>query len=116
MVSNGNGHQPGYPNLNRWQPGQSGNPAGKPKGTRSLSTILREALDKEVPKVGVNMTYGEAIIRKLMGGALHGDMRAIKLIFERMEGVKIEMTHDGGVEVKFTGKVPRSMTVSNDAD
>jgi len=34
------------PKLTRFAPGQSGNPAGRPRGARGMKTILRENLDK----------------------------------------------------------------------
>lgn len=38
-----------HPNLKPWKPGQSGNPKGPMKGSKSLKVILREYLDKEIP-------------------------------------------------------------------
>ena len=32
-------------NLNSWQPGQSGNPSGRPKGTRDLAGYVLETTD-----------------------------------------------------------------------
>ena len=32
-------------NLNPWQPGQSGNPSGRPKGTRDLAGYVLETTD-----------------------------------------------------------------------
>ena len=32
-------------NLNPWQPGQSGNPSGRPKGTRDLASYVLETTD-----------------------------------------------------------------------
>ena len=50
--------------------GQSGNPAGQPKGTRHKTTLAMEALlDGE----------GEAITRKAVEMALSGDATALRL-------------------------------------
>lgn len=36
---------PGYKDVEpRWQPGESGNPAGRPKGSRNRATVMREWL------------------------------------------------------------------------
>lgn len=35
----------------RFKPGQSGNPAGKPKGTISKVTKLRQSIEKDVPAI-----------------------------------------------------------------
>ena len=55
--------------------GQSGNPAGRPKGTRNKTTLAVEALlDGEA----------EAITRKAIEKAKDGDMTAIRLCLDRM--------------------------------
>lgn len=62
---------PGRP----WQKGQSGNPAGKPKGTRHLATRAAEALlDGEA----------EALTRKAIDKALEGDPIALRLCLDRL--------------------------------
>jgi hypothetical protein len=58
-----------------FKPGQSGNPAGKRKGTRNRSTIAAEALlDGEA----------EALTRKAIELALGGDTVAMRLCLERL--------------------------------
>ena len=55
--------------------GQSGNPAGKPKGTRNRATLAAEALlDGEA----------EALTRRAVEAALGGDMVAMRLCLERI--------------------------------
>jgi hypothetical protein len=57
-------------NLKPFRPGQSGNPDGRPKGSRNKATLAMEALlDGEA----------EAITRKAIEKALEGDMTAIRL-------------------------------------
>jgi len=46
-------------NLKSWTKGQSGNPKGKPKGSRNRSTIIREILDLMVKKIDANT--GDAV-------------------------------------------------------
>jgi hypothetical protein len=56
-------------------PGKSGNPAGKPKGTRNKTTLAIDALlDGE----------GEALTRKAITLAKAGDMRALRLCMDRI--------------------------------
>lgn len=43
----GNGTDPGVGKDTRFKSGQSGNPAGKPKGTKNLSTMIQEMLNDE---------------------------------------------------------------------
>src|SRR5215207_7603106 len=59
----------------RFRPGQSGNPAGKAKGTRHRATRAAEALlDGEV----------EALTRKAVDMALAGDTVAMRLCLDRI--------------------------------
>jgi Family of unknown function (DUF5681) len=56
-------------------PGQSGNPAGRPRGARNKKTIALEALlDDE----------SEALMQKMIGMAKVGDDLAMRLCMERM--------------------------------
>jgi hypothetical protein len=56
-------------------PGQSGNPAGKPKGTRHRATMLAEQLlDGEA----------EAMLRAVIEKAKQGDMVALRLCLDRI--------------------------------
>jgi uncharacterized protein DUF5681 len=56
-------------------PGQSGNPAGRPRGARNKKTIALEALlDGE----------SEALMEKMIGMAKVGDDLAMRLCMERM--------------------------------
>jgi hypothetical protein len=58
-----------------FQPGQSGNPCGKPKGTRNKTTLaIEELLDGEA----------EGLTRKAIELALGGDMQALRLCLERI--------------------------------
>jgi len=63
------------PPATAWAPGQSGNPAGRPRGTRNRATLLAEALlDGEV----------DAIVRRVIDGALAGDPVCLRLALERL--------------------------------
>lgn len=48
-------------NLTPWEPGESGNPNGRPKGRRNLATIIRDVLEDEnfdwsvIPRHGKNL-------------------------------------------------------------
>ena len=58
-----------------FQQGQSGNPAGRPRGSRNLATLAVEALlDGEA----------EAITRRAIEAALAGDIAAIRLVMDRV--------------------------------
>jgi hypothetical protein len=59
----------------KWKPGQSGNPKGRPQGSRNKATILaQEMLDSEVA----------ALVRRCIDLALAGDRVALRLCLERL--------------------------------
>jgi len=62
----------------RFKPGQSGNPAGRPRG---LAAIARKQLE-EIAADG-DQTRGELVVRKLIDLALAGNVQAIRLILDR---------------------------------
>ena len=65
----------------RFQPGRSGNPAGRPKGARNRTTIaVEDILDGEA----------DAIARKAIELALDGDTVALRLCLERIAPARKE--------------------------
>ena len=59
----------------RYKPGQSGNPAGRPKGARNKATVAAEALLEG---------EAETITRKCIDLALEGDHTALRLCLSRI--------------------------------
>jgi hypothetical protein len=72
------------PRHTRFKPGQSGNPAGRPRGSRNLRTDLIDELGEEViMREGdrpVRLTRQRAIVKKLIAAAMAGDVRAITTV------------------------------------
>jgi hypothetical protein len=64
-----------------WQPGQSGNVRGRRPGGASLTAALRRTLTRE---------DAEEIARKLVALAKSGDLRAVQILFERLDAVEVE--------------------------
>lgn len=60
---------------NRWKPGQSGNPAGRPKGARHAAL---QALD------AIGTASADALVRKAVDLALAGDMQAMRILMDRV--------------------------------
>lgn len=65
----------GEKQVGRWQPGQSGNPAGRPKGARHKVTQAVEALLEG---------QAEALTQRAIEKALEGDGAALRLCLERL--------------------------------
>ncbi len=58
-----------------WKPGQSGNPSGRPKGSRNKALLALQALlDGEADEIG----------RKAVEMAKTGDVAAMRLVMERL--------------------------------
>lgn len=74
-------------NLIPWEPGQSGNPDGRPKGSKNRSTIIREllALNVKDPE-GKDVTNEVLVNHALLTKALGGDLGAIKEIQDTVYG------------------------------
>lgn len=77
------------PRHTRFQPGQSGNPKGRPKGSRSVGAILQEVMQQKISVTEQGKTRRmpviEAMLRRLLNEALRGDERAIKLTLSLVE-------------------------------
>lgn len=80
--------------INRFEPGESGNPKGKPPGTKNFSTILRALLESEDRKQGGEgnaFNIPAAKIHKLMDAKNEAvQLKAVQEALERLEG-KVEL-------------------------
>ena len=79
-------------NLTPWKPGQSGNPAGKPKGTEHSSTRLKRLLEAvgkmKNPLTGQTEEFSglEMMDAAIIARAMKGDVAAYREILDRLEG------------------------------
>ena len=75
---------------NRWRPGESGNPKGRPKGAAtSLDRVLEQELARLVdgdPDVGDKrrISRRRRLVRTLLKATEDGDARAAKLLLDRV--------------------------------
>jgi hypothetical protein len=78
----------GPPKATQFQPGQSGNSSGRPRGRASLDELFLEEAARIVKlKVGDKVTHMDkdrALMRKLFDLALQGKVPAIQLVFARL--------------------------------
>lgn len=92
--------------------GESGNPKGRPEGSRNLSTILKEMLAAIAPDEIVNakfvkefckgkkqITNADALTARLINeGIIKGESWAVKEIFDRTDGKapqSVDLTSNG---------------------
>lgn len=64
------------------------NPKGKPKGKRHMTTLLKEAIEKEVQ--GMGETYDKIITKRVIKSAIEGEQWAVKLVYEYLDGKPIQ--------------------------
>lgn len=77
------------PLWNRFQPGQSGNPKGRPKKTTVERTILDKILKEMNQTVKIlengkkiKVTKFDAMVKRVMANALQGDVKSIGLLLK----------------------------------
>lgn len=66
-----------------WQPGQSGNPKGRPKGSKNHLSELKRELELAV-RDGINPKVIRQIIESMAELAIAGDVKAAKLLLDKL--------------------------------
>jgi Family of unknown function (DUF5681) len=90
--SSGASYRVGYgrpPKEHRFQPGQSGNRNGRPKGKKNTSTLLREILDRKIEvRTGSTVrkiSVREAMLTRFTESALKGDTKSAAFLLQRYD-------------------------------
>jgi hypothetical protein len=103
------GYPVGYakpPKTTQFQPGQSGNLKGRPKGRPSLDELLLEEMARIVKvKVGdqiTSMDKERALHRKLIDMGIMGDIAAARLVLSRRDRAQAAMDAAPDVEAPLT--------------
>lgn len=92
-------------------PGQSGNPAGRPKKGTALTDVMREMLEG-------NPDIKKAIMAKLLAGAAGGDLAFIREVLDRIDG-KPNVTadiHNTGEVVVVPDEVYKKYGITHDTE
>lgn len=88
-----------------WPKGRSGNPAGRPKGTKNQITILKEALELRLRNKAAYKI--EKVLDKAVELALSGDRLMIKLLLE------LHMSKASHTEDTTAGKSQVAVVIQN---
>lgn len=95
------------PNHTKFQKGQSGNPNGRPKGSRNMSTIMQEVLGRPViiRQNGQErrIPLREAFVHRLAGKTLEGNVRDMIALMKAI--------HDYFPEVLKPEKPQKTLTI-----
>jgi len=98
------GYDVGYgkpPTQTQFKPGQSGNPRGRPKGTKNLKTDLMEELSEMIAvregDRSQNVSKQRAVLKTLTARALQGDARSAALLISMM--MRLLETGEGAPDV-----------------
>ena len=112
------------PQHSRFKKGQSGNPAGRPKRTRSLlhdleAELLAEVTVKENGKA-VRLTKGQVLIKSMFAKAIGGDaksgMALIGLIMKLASVPTIDISATGLVQVAAPSGGQEAAAAGGEAD
>ena len=92
-----NKYRVGYkqpPRHSRFQPGQSGNSKGRPKGTKNLKTDLEEELREKIQvREGgqpLKLSKQRAILKAQTNLAIQGDTKAANLLVKLINDILLE--------------------------
>lgn len=98
-------HPNSIKNLESWKKGQSGNPAGRPKGRKNNATIIREVLENEtiikshlknLPAYWEDIESNKGMVivaASMMSRAMAGDVKAASWIMKFTDGEVVNVNN-----------------------
>ena len=91
------------PRRSRFKAGQSGNPKGRPKGTRNLATQVRAVLGRRIPVLEQGqrrfVSATEALLHRYLALALKGDVKAGAFLLGLLERLQPAETEEASADV-----------------
>ena len=86
----------------RFQPGRSGNPAGRPKGLRNMATELRQILAEQISIRAEGqlkrVTKQHALASALVTAAIEGDLRATAIVMNHLHRSSLNGSGDEDID------------------
>ena len=84
----------------RFQKGKSGNPKGRPRGKKNMSTLLSTALNASIVVVAngrrKRITKREAIVTQLVNKSAAADLKATQIVLAMLR--ELESENDGSAD------------------
>lgn len=105
--------------LTPWQPGQSGNPKGMPKGYKTFVTQLKEACHKtftykDLNKKPKKMRASEGVATMLLAKAIYGgDLEAAKIIIANVDSDLVDIASSVMVQNNYTQNNTNTLGLSD---
>jgi hypothetical protein len=90
------------PKAKQFPPGRSGNPKGRPKGSRNSDTIIASLLQRKVTLrengKAQKITIHEGIIRRFVEDALKGNAKSASFILDRYDAAQGNASSETGLD------------------
>jgi uncharacterized protein DUF5681 len=106
--SSGARYRVGYgkpPKEHRFQPGESGNPKGRPKGSKNTSTLLRKILDRKIEvRTGASVrkaSMREAILIRFADAAPKGDTKSAHFLLQRYDAETAQAEVQQTLDIRY---------------
>jgi hypothetical protein len=80
------------PKQGQFKPGSSGNPAGRPKGSKNLRTDLEQEMSERIQVTeggkSITVTKRRAVLKRITNKAMNGETAAARVLFNLMVGLE----------------------------
>lgn len=73
------------------------NPHGRPPKGETITDLVREYLNKEAPGTKDRLTYKDLFVKKVLEKAYKGDMQAIKLLWNYIDGMPLQKNENKNI-------------------